>query len=213
MAFASSTARISHHLRQSSNRLLGNAGLRLAASHRLAAVPSATRQQFRTMVIVSQHKSDENNIKDFQMNNNDNNEGDSVPSRNIAAASNDLPAPLIVTESTWKRIRQLNQRKGINEYLRVFVDAGGCSGFSYVFELSQDDIDPDEDVVVENPFGEERVIVDQSSLHLIKGSTIDFVEEMIKSSFEVRDNPQSESACGCGSSFAVKNFTANPAID
>jgi iron-sulfur cluster assembly 2 len=47
----------------------------------------------------------------------------------------------------------------------------------------------------------------------VKGSTIDFVQEMIRSSFAIVNNPQSESACGCGSSFAVKNFSQNPALD
>jgi len=51
-----------------------------------------------------------------------------------------------------------------------------------------------------------EVVVDQSSLDLIQGCTVDFVREMIRSTFAILDNPQSESACGCGSSFAVKNF-------
>lgn len=126
--------------------------------------------------------------------------------------NNDNAPPLIVTDSTWNRIRQLNEKKGVDQYLRVFVDAGGCSGFSYVFELSQEDLDPDEDLEIIGPTGL-KVVVDEGSLNLIRGSTIDYIQEMIKSSFEVRDNPQSESACGCGSSFAVKNFAANPALD
>jgi iron-sulfur cluster assembly accessory protein len=58
-----------------------------------------------------------------------------------------------------------------------------------------------------------KVVVDQSSLELVKGATIDYVQEMIKSAFAIVNNPQSESACGCGTSFAVKNFAANPAKD
>jgi len=55
--------------------------------------------------------------------------------------------------------------------------------------------------------------VDEGSLQFLQGSTLDYVQEMIKSSFEIRENPNSESACGCGSSFALKNFAKNPALD
>jgi iron-sulfur cluster assembly accessory protein len=58
-----------------------------------------------------------------------------------------------------------------------------------------------------------KVVVDNSSFDLLKGATIDYVQEMIRSSFAVVNNPQSESACGCGSSFAAKSFAVNPAID
>lgn len=58
-----------------------------------------------------------------------------------------------------------------------------------------------------------KVVVDEGSFELIRGATVDFVQEMIRSSFAVVNNPQSESACGCGSSFAVKNFASNPALD
>ena len=56
-----------------------------------------------------------------------------------------------------------------------------------------------------------KVVVDSTSFDLIKGSTVDYVVEMIKSSFAITNNPQSESACGCGTSFAIKNFANNPA--
>lgn len=149
--------------------------------------------------------------------------------------------PLKITESCWRRVRFLTEKKGDSledTYLRVYVDAGGCSGFSYKFEFdTNENLDDDEDIIYSEPSssddandadaaalhnannnnnnggGVPRVVVDEASLELIQGSTIDYVQEMIKSAFEVRDNPQSESACGCGSSFAVKNFASNPAID
>ena len=98
-------------------------------------------------------------------------------------------------------------------FLRLYVDAGGCSGFEYKFEVETDGAALEEDDLVwEGPEGV-RVVVDEGSLAFVKGATLDYVVEMIKSAFTVKENPQSESACGCGSSFAVKNFSSNPALD
>lgn len=123
---------------------------------------------------------------------------------------------LNVTAACYKRIQQLVAKKeGATVetlYLRVFVDSGGCSGFSYQFEVSAEPLEDDDLVFTDSESGA-RVVVDQGSLELIRGSTIEYAQEMIKSGFEVRSNPQSESACGCGSSFALKNFASNPAID
>jgi iron-sulfur cluster assembly accessory protein len=58
-----------------------------------------------------------------------------------------------------------------------------------------------------------KVVVDKTSLDLVRGATIDYQQDLMRSSFSVVNNPQSESACGCGSSFAVKNFSISPAID
>jgi len=92
----------------------------------------------------------------------------------------------------------------------VTVEGGGCSGFQYKFCM--EDANPsEEDIVVTRDNA--AVMVDPASFELIKGSTVDFTQELIRSSFAVLHNPQSESACGCGSSFAVKNFSTNPAVD
>lgn len=146
---------------------------------------------------------------------------------------------IIITQSALQQIHHLAKQKRPEEpsqvYLRVYVDAGGCSGFQYKFELEQMDkeeqsIDEDEDVIIhitnnmsnqngakEGEDNEKRmeacVVVDNTSLNYLKGSTLDYVREMIRSSFVIANNPQSESACGCGSSFAVKNFASNPALD
>lgn len=186
--------------------------------------------QRRSMVMVSQHKAtaeEEPVTKSVQ------NTTTFTADSNAVQGTTDQP--LIITNSCWNRIRQLAERKGlpVNQvFLRVYVDAGGCSGFSYQFELEEegtkdknendndsdsDDDEEEEDLIFYEPIDDmdnrARVVIDQTSLQYMEGSTIDYVQEMIKSSFEVRDNPQSESACGCGSSFALKNFTANPALD
>jgi Fe-S cluster assembly iron-binding protein IscA len=140
---------------------------------------------------------------------------------------------IAITASCASRIRQLASSRPNPDavYLRLYVDAGGCSGFQYKFLLLSEEedgggdssndggddggedgtIDPEEDVVFVRDGA--RVVVDQTSLDLLRGSTIDYVSEMIRSSFAVVGNPQSESACGCGSSFAVKSFESNPALD
>lgn len=135
---------------------------------------------------------------------------------------------LIITESTIRQVRHLAPSKNSSSpdsvYLRVYVDAGGCSGFQYKFELKYETpsdeeslIDPQDDVVITASLRDgslvTRVVIDDASLDLLRGSKVDFIQEMIRSSFAVVENPQSESACGCGSSFAVKNFESNPALD
>lgn len=134
---------------------------------------------------------------------------------------NNLSDALNVTPSCLNRVERLIQQRQSKEnhtndnyFLRVYVDAGGCSGFTYKFEIDSE-LDEEEDTIVINlqEGNQPRIVVDENSLGFIRGATIDYVQEMIKSAFEVRDNPQSESACGCGSSFAAKNFQANPALD
>ena len=189
---------------------------------------SIESSQVRTMVMITKTKSSD---EDNTMNN------DVTSTTNIASSMNNsiekAGGGIIVTTNCASRIRQLaSSRPNPNSiYLRLYVDAGGCSGFQYKFLLlSEDDsgisstsstddggggedgtIDPEEDVVFTKDGM--RVVVDQTSLDLLRGSTIDYVSEMIRSSFAVVGNPQSESACGCGSSFAVKNFGSNPALD
>ena len=51
-----------------------------------------------------------------------------------------------------------------------------------------------------------RVVVDEASLELVNGSTVDFEEEMMKSAFVITENPQSMAGCGCGSSFQAKDL-------
>jgi len=189
------------------------------------------QQQRRSMVVVSQHKAGDVAMEDISaatqsatpITSSSSEATSEFPINNdqFPVEEGKLENRFIITESCWSQLERLATKKGHaleKVYLRVFVDAGGCSGFTYQFEYHSledtDDIidDEKEDMVWLGPGGA-RVVVDVGSMDFLKGATLDYVVEMIKSSFEIRENPQSESACGCGSSFAVKNFSANPALD
>jgi iron-sulfur cluster insertion protein len=82
--------------------------------------------------------------------------------------------------------------------LRITVSGGGCSGFQYGFSL--DDQKNDDDRLFERDGV--TVVIDEVSLDLLKGSEVDFVEDLIGSYFAIK-NPNATSTCGCGSSFSV----------
>ena len=82
--------------------------------------------------------------------------------------------------------------------LRVFVQGGGCSGFSYGFTFDEDQNEDDFDFNYE----EVRVIVDAMSMQYLQDSTIDYREDVMGSSFVI-NNPAAKTTCGCGSSFSV----------
>lgn len=82
--------------------------------------------------------------------------------------------------------------------LRVAVSGGGCSGFQYGFSLD-DTRRADDSLFLRDGVG---VVVDEVSLELLRGSEVDFVEDLIGSYFAIK-NPNATSTCGCGSSFSV----------
>ena len=94
--------------------------------------------------------------------------------------------------------------KGIAEAprLRLSVESGGCSGFSYKFDMEAGQPDPDEDLVFTRDGAE--LVVDDVSIEFVKGATVDYEQELIRSGFAVLNNPNSEAGCGCGVSFTAK---------
>ena len=103
-----------------------------------------------------------------------------------------------VTESAARRIAFLAAKEAKPVMMRVAVLGGGCSGFQYNFSF--EDARHDDDLVIERDGA--AVLVDATSLELLKGSQLDYVEEMVGSSFQVK-NPNATSSCGCGNSFSV----------
>ena len=92
-----------------------------------------------------------------------------------------------------ERINQLISKKPSGTFFRIAVKGGGCSGFKYDFSFDSK-VDND-DVKQEN------IVIDKSSLGMLKGSKIDFTNELIGSSFKIT-NPKTKSSCGCGISFS-----------
>ncbi len=106
---------------------------------------------------------------------------------------------LSITENAAKRVKQLIAMDDKpNMKLRVSVSGGGCSGFQY--GISLDDHLNEDDIIY--TAHDVSVVVDQTSLELVGGAEVDFVEDLIGASFQIR-NPNATSTCGCGSSFSV----------
>jgi iron-sulfur cluster assembly accessory protein len=108
------------------------------------------------------------------------------------------PAAVSVSERAAKRIAEIAAGEPGTPLLRVSVEGGGCSGFSYKFDLVPA-AEPD-DLVIERAGA--RVLVDPVSLQYLAGSEIDFVDDLIGSSFKVH-NPNASASCGCGTSFSI----------
>jgi iron-sulfur cluster insertion protein len=106
---------------------------------------------------------------------------------------------IVLTESAARRIATLKaQENAENALLRVAVSGGGCSGFQY--GLSFDDQRNEDDFVFERDGV--GIVVDEVSLGLLNGAEVDFVEDLMGASFQIR-NPNAASSCGCGNSFSI----------
>jgi len=104
---------------------------------------------------------------------------------------------LKLTDTAIERLTQIAKDHG-RRYCRLGVKGGGCAGFQYKFDF--EDCKKDDDILIE----EEKinVVIDETSMELIQNSTIDYVHELIGSSFKIT-NPQASSSCGCGTSFSI----------
>jgi iron-sulfur cluster insertion protein len=110
-----------------------------------------------------------------------------------------LPDGVRLSESAARRVAELKrQEHRPDAFLRLAVSGGGCSGFQYGFSFDEarqaDDLLFERDGV--------GLVIDSVSLELVKGAEIDFVEDLMGASFQVK-NPNAASSCGCGNSFSI----------
>jgi len=105
---------------------------------------------------------------------------------------------VMLTPSAAARVRSIADKQGRAARLRLSVEGGGCSGFTYRFDIA-DGIAADDSVSATDGV---ELVVDSISLDLLRGSHVDFVESLGGASFQVT-NPNAAAGCGCGSSFSV----------
>ena len=98
------------------------------------------------------------------------------------------------TDKAIKQINFLLNDKKKGSYFRIAIKGGGCSGFQYDFSFENEP--KDDDLMYE------KILIDKTSADLLKGSEVDYVNELIGESFKI-SNPQSKSSCGCGVSFSL----------
>lgn len=104
----------------------------------------------------------------------------------------------IVTDAAARRIGQILSPEPPGTFLRISVEGGGCSGFSYKYDVTREQ--SDDDLVIEKEGA--KVVVDRMSLDYIKGSQLDYKADLMGSAFKI-SNPMATAKCGCGSSFGV----------
>ncbi|KAJ2801824.1 General transcription factor 3C polypeptide 1, partial [Coemansia guatemalensis] len=118
---------------------------------------------------------------------------------NLAPGASEASA-VRLTDSAISRLKYLSEQRGTTQYLRLRVDSGGCYGFSYKLDMTEE---PEKDDVVIDRNGA-KMVIDELSLPLVRGATIDWQDRLIGQAFLVVANPQSSGGCGCGSSFEIK---------
>jgi iron-sulfur cluster assembly protein len=109
-----------------------------------------------------------------------------------------------LTQAAADAVRDLMAKRDLQGYgLRIYIQGGGCSGYQYGMAL--DDNFREEDLVTD--CHGVQVIVDEVSINYMRGSTVDFVEDLMGSGFKV-ENPNAMASCGCGSSFRTQDGDA-----
>lgn len=106
---------------------------------------------------------------------------------------------ITISESAKAKIKDLLlEENNPSLALRTFVQGGGCSGFSYGFTFDEEQNEDDFEI----PLDEFKVLVDSMSMAYLQGAEIDYKEDVMGSSFNIK-NPNAQTTCGCGSSFGV----------
>lgn len=104
---------------------------------------------------------------------------------------------ITITEAAKEKIQEVLSDESEASKLRMYVQGGGCSGFSYGFSIEEDVNEDDFEIKA----GSSTIIVDSMSAQYLMGATVDFKDDLEGARFSI-SNPQAKTTCGCGSSFS-----------
>lgn len=107
--------------------------------------------------------------------------------------------PVTVSDSAIKRVAAILANEQDKDALRISVEGGGCSGFSYKYDLVADDRQTDDLVIARDGA---VVLIDSVSIEYMQDSEVDFVDDLMGQSFQIK-NPNAVASCGCGTSFSL----------
>ena len=106
-----------------------------------------------------------------------------------------------ITEAANNQFKKILLKEDVKAFVRILVDSGGCSGFSYKFSIDNQ-LNKDEDLILIDENSKAIFVTDKVSINFIKNASINWEESLTNSQFTV-SNPIAKSSCGCGSSFSI----------
>lgn len=105
---------------------------------------------------------------------------------------------ITITEAAKQKIIEVLSEETEKSHLRMFVQGGGCAGFSYGFTIDTEQNEDDFEINI----GTTNVLVDSMSMQYLEGAVVDYKDDLLGSSFSI-SNPKASTTCGCGSSFSI----------
>jgi iron-sulfur cluster insertion protein len=112
----------------------------------------------------------------------------------------EMPSSCVVTDNAAAKVAELITEEGNSDLkLRVLVQGGGCSGFTYGFTFDEV-VNEDDTTITKNGVS---LLINTMSYQLLTGSEIDFKDDLEGAQFVIKNNPGAKSTCGCGSSFSL----------
>ena len=116
-------------------------------------------------------------------------------------SSNKNEQNILVSKSAINQFKKILLNEDKNSFVRLLVDSGGCSGFSYKFSVDKS-IDDLNDIIILEEENNNIFVTDKISFDYLKNSSVDWIESLTNSQFTI-SNPIAKSSCGCGSSFSI----------